>query len=195
MNDCPNAEVRDRLPDFVHGALDATAEARVASHLRACADCAAEVELLRLARAVLRSAPRAIDVGRITAALPSPLAREGSARRSAARRFAAHRWRTAAAVLVVAGGAAAFWLTATKPRVGGTGAMTAAAPAQRAARGDTGSPAVSPVATTGLSLAGSFEDLTDEDLSTLLEELHRYEVFPDVEPETEAVPVDVEGVS
>jgi hypothetical protein len=71
MSDCMSAEMRDLLPDFVHGQLDAGRAAEVRAHIAGCADCAAEVELLQ---AVLAAAPVApvMNVDRITRALPTP---------------------------------------------------------------------------------------------------------------------------
>ena len=73
MNDCPNAEIRDRLPDLLHEHLDAGARAQVMAHVERCADCRAELALLREARSLLATAPL-VDVGRIVRALPSPAA-------------------------------------------------------------------------------------------------------------------------
>ena len=95
MNDCPNGDVRDLLPDYLHDRLDVGTRAMVDSHLAGCADCRAEVALLRDLRATLSRTP-AIDVGTIAAAMPSYRA---PVRRSWV------GWRTAAAVtLIVAGG-------------------------------------------------------------------------------------------
>src|SRR5512140_1830353 len=66
MNDCPNADVRDLLPDR----LDEAARAMVESHLEGCADCRAELALLRDVRASLRRAP-ALNVAAIAAAIPA----------------------------------------------------------------------------------------------------------------------------
>ena len=47
MNDCPNAEIRDQLPDLLHDRLDASARAAVTAHVASCVDCRDELELLR----------------------------------------------------------------------------------------------------------------------------------------------------
>ena len=36
MNDCPNAEIRDRLPDLLHDRLDPSARAAVTAHVATC---------------------------------------------------------------------------------------------------------------------------------------------------------------
>src|SRR5437868_2070019 len=100
MNDCSNAEIRDRLPDLLHDRLDARVRAEVAAHVAGCADCQAELKLLRSARAMfIAQAPR-VDVGRIVQALPT---------RAQTRRRSWVNWRVAAAVtfLVVGGGSVA----------------------------------------------------------------------------------------
>lgn len=71
MNECLNADMRDALPDLIHGRLDALQAAQVEQHVAACAECAAELELLRVVAASAPAAPT-IDVGRIAAALPTP---------------------------------------------------------------------------------------------------------------------------
>lgn len=95
MTDCPNAEVRDLLPDLVHGRLDAGSRADVERHVVHCAECAAEVALLRELRGAFQASPR-VDVAAIIAAVPDY-------RRHGGRSWIG--WRTAAAITVlVAGG-------------------------------------------------------------------------------------------
>jgi anti-sigma factor RsiW len=94
MNDCPNGELRDRLPDLLHDRLAPEARREIEAHLAGCMDCREELELLRGVHASMRRAP-AVDVGRIVAALPAP-------RRTARRAWAG--WRAAAAIVLVAAG-------------------------------------------------------------------------------------------
>ncbi|HVX41811.1 MAG TPA: zf-HC2 domain-containing protein [Gemmatimonadaceae bacterium] len=102
MNDCVNAEIRDQLPDLVHERLDAAARARVLAHVDACADCRAELDVLRSTRAMLVARTPRIDLQFIVEALPKPATRST---RSGARRRVWADWRVAAAVtLLVAGG-------------------------------------------------------------------------------------------
>ena len=69
MNDCQDIEIREALPELVRGGLSAVARARVQQHLEQCADCMAELAIIR---AVLSTsaAPR-VDVARIVAAVPA----------------------------------------------------------------------------------------------------------------------------
>lgn len=101
MSDCPNAEIRDLLPELLHDRLDAPTRAQVLAHVNGCADCRSELELLRSMRGSLHRGTPRVDVNRIVAALPAPA-------RPAQRRRAwrvLNDWRIAAAVtFLVAGG-------------------------------------------------------------------------------------------
>src|SRR5208282_1963054 len=97
MRDCPDGELRDLLPGYVHGTLPAAEVAAVAAHLETCADCAAEVGLIEAAS---RAFPiPAVDLARIVKALP---AAPRGARHSL---FATPAGRVAAAIGIVAIGA------------------------------------------------------------------------------------------
>ena len=91
MNDCPNGDIRDLLPDLLHGRLDASERARVESHVATCAACSAELGLLRDLRTTMRRVP-AIDASAIAAAIPAvsrpraaPLDHVGARRRPSRR--------------------------------------------------------------------------------------------------------------
>ena len=99
MNDCPNADVRDLLPDLAHGRLGGDVRAQVEQHLTTCADCRAELELIRSVSRSLAAAP-AVDVGRIVAALPT--AHADQRRPVGVRGFGG--WRRAAAIVAVTAG-------------------------------------------------------------------------------------------
>src|SRR6476646_7099815 len=72
MNDCMNAEVRDALPDLMHGRLSDLNTVTMKAHVETCADCREELRLLEEVRASAPLAPR-IDVSTIVAALPAPM--------------------------------------------------------------------------------------------------------------------------
>lgn len=191
MNDCLDAELRDQLPDFVQGTLDAAATSRVAAHLATCPACTAEVAMLRSARMVLRRAPAAANVRRIVGALPKPVvARERNRPRFVAPRFQAQRWRVAAAVVLTLTGATTLWIARHDGRTQAPPVTVAAGSGNAADR--KAPDAVQPVTAAGLSLAGGFEGLTDEDLTTLLDELGRYDVFPDSDGDTDTGALAVE---
>jgi predicted anti-sigma-YlaC factor YlaD len=101
-----NPHVRDELPGFLYGELDAEHAARVEEHLARCAACRSELESLQGVRRLLDAAPAPdvqVDVRAIY-------------RQSAERQQrSARRWRRVAAVL--AGATAALLLLAFLTRV------------------------------------------------------------------------------
>lgn len=207
MNDCPNADIRDLLPDLVHGRLDAGTRATVEAHMAGCADCRAELALLRDLRASLRRTPR-LDLAAIAAALP---AYRAPIRRSWV------GWRTAAAItMLVAGGSSVALLQRNvAPRVDTVSVAPApassvsdpvsapvAAPSTvpgsapvQGALPETLAPvarqpfvAAAPVArgpaSGGRELAmggGSLNDLSDRELTSLLKDIESLDVVPSVE--------------
>jgi len=99
MFDCANVEMRELLPELAAGTLDAATRALVEQHVATCAECASELETLRLVKSAFASAPT-VDVGRIVAALPKPASAPRSARGSApVRRWM--DWRVAAALTMI----------------------------------------------------------------------------------------------
>src|SRR5512138_2492820 len=102
MFDCANVEMRELLPDLAAGTLDAATRARVEQHIAACAECASELDTLRIVRSAFGTAPT-VDVARIAAALPRPTG-AGPRDRKTAARVPANRWmdwRVAAALTMI----------------------------------------------------------------------------------------------
>ncbi len=207
MTDCPNAEVRDLLPDLLNDRLDAAARERVETHLVRCADCRAELALLGDLRATTRRTP-AVDVGAIVAALP---AYRAPVRRSWV------GWRVAAAITVVAAGASSLLVmrphSPARDSAAVTPVSTVSPVAPGAARVDS-APVTSPVlavtpqvtprasvaatpsgagtsAGTGereLAMAeGALTDLSDVELATLLREIETMDALPRVDVENASV--------
>ena len=69
MGDCPNAEMRDALPELMFDEMEASHRATVQAHVNECHDCAAELALLQRVRKGVASP--AVDVQRIVQALPA----------------------------------------------------------------------------------------------------------------------------
>ena len=157
MNDCPNAEMRDLLCDVVHRTMPDADCRRVEDHIATCADCSAEIALIRRAHAVLTRRAPAIDTRAIVAALP---------RRRRQRVMSYPAWRIAASIAVIALGAASISLVRMEDRVDGA-AVTASA---TAADEQT------------LSLGGRLSNLEDEDLEQLLAEMDDFDGATIVEP-------------
>jgi anti-sigma factor RsiW len=179
MIDCPNGEIRDRLPDFVHDQLDPPARAEVSAHVATCAPCAAEVTLLRELRARLRAAPP-VDVGQIVAALPRPTASRATATAAAGGRRQRFDWRIAAALaaLAVGGGSAAVWnLWARADRSPNVAVDAPVLPrGERAER-------VERVAAADLTIDADLAEVSVAELESLLEELESFDGLPAGEPE------------
>src|SRR6185312_3370040 len=91
MNDCPNAEMRDLLPDLLHERLDVSLRAAVTAHVGACEDCRAELTLLEgVQRMLTKQTPR-VDVNYVVGALPLA-SKQRAARQPAARVAPRRRW-------------------------------------------------------------------------------------------------------
>jgi anti-sigma factor RsiW len=164
MTDCSNVTMREMLPDMLHDRLSADARGQVEAHLAACADCRAELELLRAVRAGAR-APR-VDIAGITARI-APYRRQSFVA-SASRSWA---FRAAAAVVLVVG-------TATLLEIGGAGSDV-----------DT---VFASAAEPELSLGG-LSDMTDSDLRALAQEMGKLKAVTPAEPEVVVPGVERSG--
>ncbi|CAN5226744.1 hypothetical protein BH09GEM1_BH09GEM1_36340 [soil metagenome] len=210
MNDCPNADVRDQLPDLVHDRLTAAMRASVEAHVAACADCAAELALLRDLRAV-RVTPT-VDVASIVAALPAyrkPIRRSWVG------------WRAAAAITAIVAGASSVAVLkrgvpsdvnvgARASTVAVAGALPQDAPAEAprtasvaatvnysSTRVDSGviepAHAAAPTSVAGTApreLAmggGTLNDLDDRELASLLKDIESLDALPSVDVESTPV--------
>ena len=196
MTDCLNGDVRDALPDYLNDRLDAARRSAVESHLSQCAPCREELSLLGGLRATMRRAPD-VDVGRIAAAL-APY-------RAPARRGPAANWRVAAAIAaLVVGGTSIALLRGRAPvsrrdeiRVAvapapitdsAPVAPPAAAPVTRASEpASSGRASPSSVSARELAIAGgSIGDLSDRELSALVEGIESLDGVPSDEVEAPA---------
>lgn len=195
MTDCPNGEVRDLLPDLLHDRLAPAVRREVEAHVRDCADCQAELALLRVMRTSLRRAP-AVDVAAIAAAIPPY--------RAAARRTWGG-WRVAASIAILAAGGTSVAVlqrgaitvpdTSSVSVVAGTNAAPRA-PVSVATKDSAVQTATASSAPRELAVASSsIGDLDDAELSALLKDLATVDVLPpvDVEPATVISPVSPTG--
>lgn len=207
MTDCPNAEMRDRLPDLLHERLDKAARAVVEAHVENCADCRAELTLLREALVALTSHVRSVDVTTI-AGMVVQRTRMAAVAPSRSRQRASWRtpllnWRVAASVAVLVVGGGSLWLArgmrATDPTPGAVSVPSVAAPYV----GATASAAAPPIAhqtsmaasspRAELSAGGEVSDLSETDLRTLLRDLDGMDAVPSAEPEPVVVRVSLPG--
>ena len=172
MRDCPNAEMRDQLPAYVHGRLDASARAAVEAHLAGCADCAAEIELLQSLAVALSAKLPVIDSRRIVAALPKPGA---SSRTLVPWRLS--RWRAAAVLVFMAGASTLVLLNRSPGRTPDTGPTPPASTAD------------------AFSFAGGVSDLSEADLKQLLSDVDHMDAMPVAESDDFGVGGTVPGAS
>ena len=198
MTDCPNAVIRDLLPDLVHGRLTASDRERVEAHLASCEPCAEELALLRALHGVMLDAPP-IDVSRIVAALPAPTQATP----------ASTRWRRrgVAAALAVAAGLSAIMLSRDADPgnrvdsvvVAGRGARgastrassivdsTGVAPSDPRPSTPTPSRRTTAAPANELAVGGELADLSDTRLASLLAEIETMDAMLAGEPD-EALP-------
>jgi anti-sigma factor RsiW len=186
MTDCPNGELRDLLPDLLHDRLSPVERAAVQAHVDGCAECRAELALLREMRAALQRGPT-VDVGRIVAAIPpAPTLARVPARRSWI------GWRVAAAITLVAAGGTSVAIVQHGRGAGRDSARATPAPAalpnrpapiaSRPETGD-GAPPAARARTPGvhreLALGnGAVSDLSDRELSSLLRDIGTLDAIP-----------------
>ncbi len=200
--------MRELLPELAAGALDAAIRARVEAHVAECAECAAELETIRLVRAAFANAP-AVDTRRIVAALPkqAAAAAEHRASRAPIRRWM--DWRIAAALTMITVGGLSVAVTqrmrggpdvertTARPRPESTVVANATVPG-RADSGDRVSPRVpaptrAPAASpekAQLSFGGGMDDLDRASIEALmgaLEEIDRAPIAPSAEPDPVSV--------
>jgi anti-sigma factor RsiW len=175
MRDCPNATMRDRLPDLLHDRLSTAERAEVRAHVAACPDCRAELALLERIRE--SAVVRRVDATRIVAALP--------AYRSPAwphRAIRSPQLRVAAAIVALAGAAAVFMgRMAVDPTSSDPVAQApVAAPATVVS---TPAPDTPVARTTELAVGELLQDLSDAELQALLDELETFEAVTPAETE------------
>lgn len=190
MRDCPDATMRDLLPDLLNDRLSARQRADVRAHLDACVDCRAELQLLERVRASVQRTP--IDVARIAAAVPA---------------YQRSRWRTlsassllrAAAVVMIALGAALVLrrddvqVGESVPVIPNDSAPSVVA-TQPAAAAQPRTQRNAPTTSAELAVGEMFEDLTDGDLEALLQSMGTIEAVTPVETEVVPPAVTREGL-
>jgi anti-sigma factor RsiW len=173
MSECTEREIRDMLPDVLHGTIVPGDRSRIEAHLAACGECRTELRVLREVRGAAVFAPT-VDVDGIVRKIPPYTVITPEVKRPAASRTVA--WLVAAGLaLVVAGGSSLLM-----PRSNVTDAPSPVAAVQ------TAPPAHS------LALASGIDDLSDTSLAQLISEIDAFDALP--ASELDAV-VDVDMTS
>lgn len=166
-NDCQEIEIREVLPELVHGMLPEGWREQVRQHVESCDDCAAELAIIR---AVLDSAATPqVNVARIAAAIPAYRRKSFGSRRVL--------MELAAACLIGAVGISAFAIHNSGSGVAGQHSAVSATV--------TGEP--------GLALVNT-SDLSDAGLAQLTSELDNLQAMPTTDPES-VTPVVLEEVA
>lgn len=194
MSECTNLEMRDRLPDFVRGALSGPSSVELEEHLATCAECRAELRLVRDARAVLSATP-SVDASAIVAAIDrsSGLRRSATAAVAESRRRRAWAaapsrrvWLAAASIVAVVG-AAVLASGRLRPPASPDSEQLAVQvedPRTPTAVGAEPTAPLTPRASAHaeLVMGGGVSDLADADLESLLQALDDVDTQLDVEP-------------
>src|SRR5262245_37610449 len=200
MNDCVNAEMRDRLPDLLNDRLSANERAEVVAHVAACADCREELELLGAIRSMLSAPAPRVDVARVVSALPKPPSQ--STRRPTRRTWA--DWRIAATVTILAvGGSSVALLNRTRhvgpvrvdaasPIADSTPATTSGQMLTSKTPSDTNQDSEP---SSGLGMSGHLDDLDDAQVEALINEIENMKAVPITEPEPVSMKVGLRNVS
>src|SRR4051812_28924202 len=162
MIDCPNVEMRDRLPDLANDTLVAAERDLVLAHLAECTACTSEIEILRTTRLILVATTPKVNVAGIISALPQYGVSSMSSAPSVRRSSWANSWRVAAAVTFLAAGIGSYEL------------MTKDSPIQ----GIDSIEAVTSDTTIGLAMTGTLADMSDAELSALASDIEKIEALP-----------------
>lgn len=206
MNDCPNAEIRDQLPDLLHDRLDPSARAVVTAHVATCVECHDELELLRGMHGMLIARSPRIDIATVVAALPAPARRD--VRPIRARRTWAD-WRIAAALTFLVAGGSSVALYRHAAVQADVVAMTPSTdvPTQGPANNTVvpiatpasipAKPAIAKPETLaqvsadegGPAVASAAADLNDRQLQALLDDINRLEAVPITDPDPVSIKV------
>ncbi|HEV8363931.1 MAG TPA: zf-HC2 domain-containing protein [Gemmatimonadaceae bacterium] len=176
MSDCSNIEIREALPELLHGRLDAIQAAKVREHVARCAECAAELELLERVQRLYSATP-AVNTAAIVAALPRPRTR---------RAFSLGMLRAAAAIVVLLAGALVFRAAMSGSENGKNSQVvvtpdTPAVTVQRDTPVTVGRVAQPRVLAMSLS---ELDDLDADEMESLLSALDRLDGAPVAEPDT-----------
>jgi anti-sigma factor RsiW len=189
MTDCPNVEMRDHLPDLANDSLESAVRLRVEAHLETCAACEAEIAIIRSTRLMMRQTTPRVNVASIVLALPSyaDVAQrdQGTAVReagvtpiTAARSMRGRRWgswRAAAAITMLAAGLGSYAVLRPDSPVRTLDSTSIATTA----------------ATGGMALTGALADLSDSELTALVQDIEAMDALPSTEvdiPTVVAVP-------
>jgi anti-sigma factor RsiW len=112
MNKYTELDIKELLPDLLHGKLDADARAQVEAHVAGCEECTEDLEVLRTVKSAAVFIP-AIDVDRVVRQIPPYRAIVPAAKAPGRSRIVS--WLVAASLLVVVLGGGSLLMIQQKP--------------------------------------------------------------------------------
>ncbi|HEY8832990.1 MAG TPA: zf-HC2 domain-containing protein [Gemmatimonadaceae bacterium] len=189
MNKCTELDIKEMLPDLLHGRLAADARAQVEAHIAGCEDCSEELEVLRTVKSAAVFIP-AIDVDQVVRQIPPYRTIVPAAQAPARPRIVS--WLVAASLAVVVLGGGSLLMIQKSPILAPVAAVDTSQP--RSGSAQTGrtkelaavtrkSPTVSPTAAPhALALAASVDGLSDNNLRQLMDDLNNFDALPTTEP-------------
>ena len=192
MNKYTELDIKEMLPDLLHGKLDADARAQVEAHVASCESCAEELEVLRTVKSAAVFIP-AIDVDRVVRQI-APYRAIVPAREVPARSRAVAWLVAASLVLVVAGGGSVLLQQRTQQRV-----VTIDDGHRSLPPSEQGKDSLGPVVVRGgvplqsrvnietprthaLALAAGVDGLSDKNLRQLMNDMNSFDALPATEP-------------
>ena len=191
MNKCTDNDVRELLPDVLHGALGADAMERAEAHLATCEECRAELQVLRAVKSAAVFAPT-IDVDQVVRRIPPYRTIVPAVELPARPRLVS--WLVAASLAIAAVGVGSMLVTrqdATKTPTSVAATLPSAKiPPQSTPLAsktpDAGGLAGTSVATRqphthALALAADVESLSDGNLVQLMNDMNRFDALPATE--------------
>ena len=190
MNKCTDNDVRDVLPDLLHGALGAHAMERAEAHLATCEECRAELQVLRAVKSAAVFAPR-IDVDQVVRQIPPYRTIVPAVELPVRPRLVS--WLVAASLAIAAVGVGSMLVTRQDATTAPT-SVTATVPSARveaqptpiaSKTPDAGAVSGTAVAiqphTHALALAADVESLSDGNLVQLMNDMNRFDALPATE--------------
>jgi anti-sigma factor RsiW len=193
MNKCTELDIKEMLPDLLHGRLAADARAQVEAHIAGCEDCTEELEVLRTVKSAAVFIP-AIEVDQVVRQIPPYRTIVSAAQAPARPRIVS--WLVAASLAVLVLGGGSLLMIQKSPIVAPVAPVAAVDTSQlpRSGSAQTArtkelaaftrkSTAVSPTAAPhALALAASVDGLSDNNLRQLMDDLNNFDALPTTEP-------------
>ena len=190
MNNCTELDIKEMLPDLLHGKLDADARAQVEAHVTSCGECTEELKVLRTVKSAAVFVP-AIDVDGVVRQIPPyrpivPVA-------EAPARSRVVSWLLAASLIVVVLGGGSLLMIQKAPAIApvataarsasGGGSTQTVRPGAVAPAGPSNDPAISvEPAPHALALATAVDGLSDNNLRQLMNDMNSFDALPATEP-------------